>query len=117
MQRQEKQDRPLTDDEYESIAGFFKVLAEPLRLKILQALQQGERTVAQLMEDTRGNQANVSKHLRVLLDAGLVARRKEGTNAYYRIAEPLVFTMCDAVCTRQQEFLAARARMFRVDAG
>lgn len=103
----------LSDEAFEQIAGFFKVLAEPLRLKILHALYEGERTVNQIMEATGGNQANVSKHLRVLFDAGLLSRRKEGTNAYYRIADPLVFSLCDAVCVRQQAYLEAQASLFK----
>lgn len=103
----------LTDAAYDQIAGFFKVLAEPLRLRLLNALYEGERTVAQLMATTGGNQANVSKHLKVLLDAGLVSRRKEGTSAYYGVADPIVFMLCESVCDRQQAFLESRASQFR----
>lgn len=106
----------LTDAAYDQIAGFFKVLAEPLRLKLLNALYEGERTVNQLLAVTGANQANVSKHLKVLLDAGLVARRKEGTNAYYMVADPIVFMLCESVCDRQQVFLEMRASMFRENA-
>lgn len=102
----------LTDAAYEQIAGFFKVLAEPLRLKLLNALHDGEQSVMQLMATTGGNQANVSKHLKVLLDAGLVGRRKVGTSACYAIADPIVFMLCEAVCDRQQAFWDARARAF-----
>lgn len=114
MEQECKAPKPmLTDEAFEQVAGFFKVLSEPLRLKILQALYEGERTVNQIMEATEGNQANVSKHLRVLLDAGLLSRRKEGTNAYYRIADPLVFSLCDSVCVRQQAYLEAQASHFK----
>ena len=109
--------RPLlTDAGYDQVAGFFKVLAEPLRLKLLNALYDGEQTVNQLIALTGGNQANVSKHLKVLLDAGLVARRKEGTNAYYGVADPIVFMLCEAVCARQQAYWSSRARSFGEDA-
>ena len=111
-----KPERPqLTEAGYEQIATFFKVLAEPLRLRLLNALYDGERTVNQLMADTGGNQANVSKHLKMLLDAGLVARRKEGTSVFYAVADPIVFLLCDQVCYRQQAFLEARASMLRVE--
>lgn len=108
-----KAPRPaLSDAAYEQIGTFFKVLAEPLRLRLLNAMYDGERTVMQLVAATGGNQANVSKHLKVLLDAGLVARRKDGTNAHYGIADPIVFNLCESVCDRQQAFLASRASMF-----
>lgn len=108
---------PLTEAGFETVAGFFRVLSDPLRLKLLNALQGGERTVNQLMAATGGNQANVSKHLRVLLDAGLLVRRKEGTNAWYGIGDPTVFALCDLVCQRQEAFWRARADLMREDAG
>lgn len=114
MEQECKAPKPLLSDEaFEQISGFFKVLSEPLRLKILHALYDGELTVNQIMDATAGNQANVSKHLRVLLDAGLLSRRKEGTNAFYRIADPLVFSLCDSVCIRQQAYLEAQASLFK----
>src|SRR5687768_8634216 len=108
--------KPMSDAALEHVAGFFKVLSETLRLKIMHALCVCERTVAQLMESTAGNQGNVSKQLRVLLEAGLLARRKEGTNAYYRVIDPVVFNLCDAVRERQTEYLASRAQLFNDDA-
>ena len=107
----------LNDAAYEQIAGFFKVLADPLRIRLLNALYGGERSVTHLLAATGGNQANVSKHLRVLLDAGLVSRRKAGTSALYAIADPIVFALCEQVCDRQQAFLAARVNVFRGPAG
>ncbi|MEB3222516.1 MAG: metalloregulator ArsR/SmtB family transcription factor [Candidatus Sericytochromatia bacterium] len=107
---------PLSEAGYEMIAGYFRVLADPMRLRLLNTLQGGERTVAQLMAATGGNQANVSKHLRVLLDAGLVARRKEGTNAWYAIGDPAVYALCEIVCARREAFLKARAGILRADA-
>lgn len=104
---------PISEDGFEHIAAFFKVLAEPLRLRLLSALMPGERNVAQLIEATHANQANVSKHLRVLLDAGLVSRRKEGNNAYYRVSDPVALRLCEMVCDRQMAFLRARAQAFR----
>ena len=79
-------------------------------------LHDGELTVNQLLEATSANQANVSKHLKVLLEAGLVARRKEGNNAFYSVADPIVFLPCESVCDRQQAFLESRASTFRADA-
>lgn len=106
----------LNDQAFELIAGFFKVLADPIRLRLLHALYEEERTVMQLMAATGANQANVSKHLKVLHDAGLVSRRKQGTNAWYRIGDTAVFNLCRIVCDRQQAFLSSKVAAFREDA-
>jgi ArsR family transcriptional regulator len=106
----------LNDEAFELIAGFFKVLADPVRLRLLHALYEGELTVMQLMAATGANQANVSKHLKVLHDAGLVTRRKQGTNAWYRIGDAAVFNLCRIVCDRQEAYLVSKAAAFREDA-
>jgi ArsR family transcriptional regulator len=97
----------------ELVAERFKALAEPSRLRILEALRRSERTVSDLMADTRLGQANVSKHLQVLHAAGFVTRRKEGVSAYYTIADPDVFALCDLVCGRIDRELAAQRRALR----
>ncbi len=84
----------------ELIAGRFKALAEPARLRILDVLREGERTVADLAAETGLGQANVSKHLQLLYGAGFVARRKVGPNVYYRLADEGVFELCAIVCER-----------------
>ena len=92
----------------ELIAARFRVLAEPMRLKILHALGEEEMSVTELVEAIGAGQANVSKHLALLLEAGLVARRKEGLNVYYRVADDSIFDLCEAVCTSLGERLAAQ---------
>lgn len=82
------------------IAGRFKVLAEPARLQILNALRAGEMTVTELIEATGIKQANVSKHLQLLHSAGFVGRRKAGLHVYYHIADEGVFQLCHLVCGR-----------------
>lgn len=89
----------LTPDAILLIAERFKVLAEPARLEILNALRGGERTVTELVRETGLGQANVSKHLRLLHAHGFVARRKEGVSVYYALAES-VDDLCD-IMTRQ----------------
>lgn len=84
------------------IASRFKVLAEPMRLRILHTLQPGERTVTQIIEITCASQANVSKHLGVLTRAEMVGRRKEGLNVFYSISDPVIFELCDLVCNRMR---------------
>ncbi len=80
------------------IADFFKVLSEVSRLQIICALKSGEKNVSQIIEMTGLGQANVSKHLKVLTQAGIVNRTQEGVNVFYAIANPLVFPLCDLVC-------------------
>ncbi len=88
----------LTDAMIESVARRFRVLGEPMRLRILQALTDGEKTVGEIVGALRANQSNVSKHLQALHDAGLVARRPEGTSVRYSVADPVVLRLCDQVC-------------------
>jgi len=80
------------------VAARFRTLGEPIRIRLLQALQGGERNVTELVAGVGSTQPNVSKHLRILQDAGLVSRRQEGNSVYYAIADPTVFELCDAVC-------------------
>ena len=87
----------------EMIADRFRALAEPARLRILNVLMEGERTVSELVEETDLNQANLSKHLQQLRTGGFVDRRKEGLYAFYRIADPSVFELCGIVCGRLEE--------------
>ena len=103
-----KKRKELTEEVLEMIAARFRVLAEPMRLKILHNLGEEEMSVGELVEATDASQANVSKHLALLLDAGLVSRRKEGLNVFYRIADATIFDLCEVVCTSLGERLAAQ---------
>jgi DNA-binding transcriptional ArsR family regulator len=98
----------LTEEALELIAARFRVLAEPMRLRILNALGEDEMSVTELVDATAAGQANVSKHLAMLAGARLVSRRKEGLNVYYRVADKMVFDLCDAVCASLGERLAAQ---------
>jgi DNA-binding transcriptional ArsR family regulator len=89
---------PLPDDLVELIARRFRVLAEPMRIKLLDRLRDGDATVADLQEATGASQQNISKHLGVLLQSGLVVRRKEGNFSRYEIADDSVFELCEQVC-------------------
>ncbi|MCI0490503.1 MAG: metalloregulator ArsR/SmtB family transcription factor [Blastocatellia bacterium] len=103
-----KKRKELTEEVLELIAARFRVLAEPMRLRILHTLGEEEVSVTELVEATGAGQANISKHLALLLEAGLVARRKEGLNVFYRVADATIFDLCEAVCTSLGERLAAR---------
>lgn len=98
----------LTEEALEMIASRFRLLSDPMRLKILHTLGDGELHVSGLVEATGGGQANISKHLGILLDAGIVTRRKEGLNAFYRVADETIFELCTTVCGRLEEQLADR---------
>lgn len=98
---------PLPEELAVLIARRFRALAEPMRVRILDLLRDGELSVAALAERLGASQQNISKHLAVLVDAGMLARRKEGTHAYYRIADEGVFTLCEQICGSLQEQLAA----------
>ena len=94
---------PLPDDLLELIAERFRVLSEPTRIKLLDRLREGDATVLELTELIGTTQQNVSKHLGVLQRNGIVARRKQGNFAYYRIVDEGVFSLCEAVCGSLQE--------------
>jgi DNA-binding transcriptional ArsR family regulator len=89
---------PLPDDLVELIAERFRVLSEPTRIKLLDRLREGEATVLELTELIGTTQQNVSKHLGVLQRSGIVARRKQGNFAYYRIVDQGVLSLCESVC-------------------
>jgi ArsR family transcriptional regulator len=89
---------PLPDDLVGLIAEWFRALAEPTRIKLLDRLREGEVSVLELTELVGTTQQNVSKHLGLLQHAGIVARRKQGNYAYYRITDETVYTVCEAVC-------------------
>lgn len=81
------------------VAARFKVLSDPTRLQILQMLQSGEESVSEIAEAVQTTQPNVSKHLRILQDAGLLARRQDRNTVYYSIGDHTVFELCDTVCS------------------
>ncbi len=88
----------LDDRALEYVAKYFKALTEPMRLKVLNTLQDGEKNVSQLTEISGGTQANVSKHLSMLAQHELVKRESRGTNVYYSIADQSVYELCELVC-------------------
>ena len=88
----------LNDEALELIAFRFRMLSEPMRLRILNVLGADEMTVSELVAATGANQANISKHLSALLNAGIVSRRKAGLTANYRVSDATIFDLCDIVC-------------------
>jgi DNA-binding transcriptional ArsR family regulator len=88
------------DPVFAAVAGYFAVLAEPSRLKIMHAVCEGERTVNAIVDETGISQPNVSRHLALMLQRGLVKRRRDGNRIYYGIADPEIPEFCRAVCSR-----------------
>ncbi|MBF2001823.1 MAG: winged helix-turn-helix transcriptional regulator [Synechococcales cyanobacterium M58_A2018_015] len=88
----------LTPEALSLMADFFKVLSEVSRLQIVCSLKAGAKNVTEIIEETGLGQANVSKHLKMLTQAGVVAREQRGVCVYYRIANPFLFELCDLVC-------------------
>ncbi len=97
--RTKKTPPPVSEEALALIASWFRTLAEPSRLKILRALEEdGELNITELVEATGLTQANVSRHVQSLVDAGMVGRRKEGLAVFCFIADPSIADLCDNVC-------------------
>ena len=92
-----KSKRPPTEDELDQIALHFRLLGEPMRLKILQAVCKEPRTVSEVVSAVGATQANVSKHLSLLASAGIVTRKKNGQCVYYGLKDELTLKMCALV--------------------
>ena len=98
----------------DQLARYFRALSEPLRLKILDSLRAESRNVGDLTQLLGCSQANVSKHLSILTEAGLVEREPRGTAVYYRFADPEVYQLCDLVCGQVARRLAGSAQLRKV---
>jgi DNA-binding transcriptional ArsR family regulator len=99
---------PLNPEMLELIAGRFKALSEPPRLRILGALREGPRTVTELVDETGLGQTNVSKHLALLRNAGLVVRHRSGSFIHYAIGDQRLYTLCDLMCDKVRSDALAR---------
>jgi len=106
----------LSDAAIELIAARFRALSEPTRLKLLMALEQGEKNVTELVKATGATQTNVSRQLSVLTTAGLLERRKSGLSVIYHIADPGIFDLCEHVCSSLQKRIAQTNDIFRANA-
>lgn len=98
--------QPLPEPLIELIARRFRVIGEPMRIKLLDALRDREASVSELRDTVGASQQNVSKHLGVLLEAGIVGRRKDGNQIFYSIADDSVFRLCEEVCGGLQRQVA-----------
>lgn len=105
--------KPVPPEVVQQVADYFSVLGEPMRLRLLNLLRDGEKCVQDLVEATDTSQANVSKHLKVMLQAGILTRRTKGTLAYYSVEDDLIFELCNLVCDRLATRIEQQARHFR----
>ena len=109
----------LSPETLQLVADFFKVLSESSRLQIVCSLKTGRKNVSEIIEATGLGQANVSKHLKILAQAGIVSRQQQGVCVYYQIANSFVFELCELVCDslsiqiQQQSEQLANLGMFR----
>jgi DNA-binding transcriptional ArsR family regulator len=109
-----KQVLPIPPEVVQQVAEYFSLLSEPMRLRLLHLLRDDEKCVQELVEATQTSQANVSKHLKVMWQAGILSRRSEGTCAYYRVEDEMIFDLCNRVCDRLATRLEQQARSFRI---
>jgi DNA-binding transcriptional ArsR family regulator len=95
------------------VADYFKVLSELSRLQVLCSLKSGSKNVTEIMEETGLGQANVSKHLKILAQAGIVSRTPQGVSVYYEIAEPFIFDLCELVGDRLSIRLSEQSQQLK----
>jgi DNA-binding transcriptional ArsR family regulator len=105
----------LSNEALELIATRFKILAEPLRLRILHTLQDGEKSVTELTGLVAASQPNISKHLKILQEEGILKRQPKGNTVYYSIADESIFELCEVVCNSLQERLKDHARILALN--
>ena len=88
------------DPVFDAVAAYFSVLSEPTRLKIMHAVCMGEQSVSRIIEETGATQSNISRHLGLMHRHGVLARRREGNQIFYRVADPTMVELCRTVCNR-----------------
>lgn len=105
----------LSPEALAQVAAYFQALSEPARLRLLNLLRERRRSVGELAEATGYSTANVSRHLALLAQHGVLARESEGTSVFYSIADPAIYRLCDLVCdnlARRFERTAAQRAAF-----
>lgn len=103
----------LTPAALAQVADYFKVLSELSRLQVLCVLKSGSKNVSEIMEATGLGQANVSKHLKILAQAGIVTRQPKGVTVYYAITDPLIFDLCELVCQSLETHLQEQSQQLQ----
>ncbi|MGA7245430.1 MAG: metalloregulator ArsR/SmtB family transcription factor [Terracidiphilus sp.] len=95
-----RKNRTLTDGELDRVAQQFRILGEPMRLKIMQLICVKPLTVGEIVTATGATQSNISKHLSLLASAGIIVRQKDAQFVYYRLSDPLTMKLCELVHTQ-----------------
>lgn len=88
------------DPVFDAVASYFSVLSEPTRLRIMHAICETEKSVSQIVEEIGSTQTNASRHLSLMYRSGVLARRKEGSQVYYRVADASMIEVCRTVCNQ-----------------
>jgi DNA-binding transcriptional ArsR family regulator len=91
---------PITDQTFELAAELFSVLSAPIRLRIIKSVCDSEKNVSDILKEVNTTQPNMSQHLNTLYKAGILGKRREGVQMYYRVIDPRVTELCHAVCSR-----------------
>ena len=110
----------MPDESLREVASYFQVLSEPTRLKILNLLRHDERNVGELAQLCGFSAANISRHLALMTQHGLVVRESRGTSVYYRMADESIYALCDLVCgniARQLQRSAVSRAVFTASHG
>ena len=104
--------RELSSEALEMIAGRFRILGESIRLQLLNLLRDGEMSVSELTTALEASQPNVSKHLKLLAESGILRREQRGNTVFYSIADASIFQLCDVVCDSLSDRYRERAALF-----
>ena len=111
MGRQREKKR-ISEEGLQMVAARFRILSDPMRLRILQYLEAGEQSVSAIAVAVESTQPNVSKHLKILLEGGLLSRRQDGNTVYYAICDATIFALCDLVCRNLEERIARQVAIY-----
>ncbi|HKU86887.1 MAG TPA: metalloregulator ArsR/SmtB family transcription factor [Casimicrobiaceae bacterium] len=109
----EKEGNEELDRVFTAVARYFGLLSEPTRLRILHAICQAEQSVSAIVAATGASQTNVSRHLALMYQAGVVSRRREGSTVYYGVADPEFVSICRSVCVQIAGRIDAAAPLAR----
>lgn len=104
---------PATAEFLAPVAEYFKVLSEISRLQIVSCVKSGAMNVSEIGEATGLGQANLSKHLKLLTQAGILSRKPQGVSVYYEISDPLTLELCELVCDRIYQRMQEQAKQFK----
>jgi DNA-binding transcriptional ArsR family regulator len=109
----EREKRQISEEGLQLVAARFRILSDPMRLRILQYLESGEESVSAIAAAVESTQPNVSKHLKILQEGGFLTRRQDGNTVYYAIGDATIFALCDLVCRNLEEQQTKMITLYR----